>query len=185
MADSALIFSYKTDFRDKNIRNKSGKEIDLLYNGVAEYFGGHIISGVNFRTECMPCERVQKFMGGLLFAKRLLITPDKIKYYKTDFNISDTINNIKLFIEGSERKDAKFSFVEGKGNIKYVGISCMDADFNKVQLSFNTGDIIIDSLINASFFEYDLDSDGRMEQYLLGTRNCSQELVVLRIKDRN
>ena len=185
LADSALVLNYKIDFRNNNIRNNTDKQIDFLFNGVDNYLGGHQHSGINFRTECMPCKPVQKFMGGLLFAKRLLITSDKIKFYKSDFNIPDSLNQIKLFTEGAERKDSKFNFADGKGSIKYIGMSCMDADFNKVHLSYNTGDIIIDSLINASFFEYDLDSNGRKEQYLLGTRNCSQELVILRIKERN
>jgi hypothetical protein len=45
----------------------------------------------------------------------------------------------------------------------------------------------IDTNINygISFFEFDLDNNGIKEQYLLGTRNCSQEVVLLRINDAN
>ncbi len=55
------------------------------------------------------------------------------------------------------------------------GVFCIISPFPK-------GEIIIDSLINASFFEYDLDADGLKEQYLFGYRNCSQEMVILRTR---
>jgi hypothetical protein len=66
--------------------------------------------------------------------------------------------------------------------MKYVGVSCNDADFNKVRLTFSSGELVVDSLINAIFFEDDLDNDSQPEQYLMGMRNCSQELAILRIR---
>jgi hypothetical protein len=180
--DSALIFNYQTNISDKLITNKSDRKVDLLFNGVEGFLGGHSISEVRFKTECMGCMSVQEFNGGLLLGKRLLITADNIKYYKTKFDIPDSINRIKLFSDGRERTNPKFNFKDGKGSIKYIGISCNDADFNKVRLTFPTGEIIVDSLINASFFEYDLDADGLNEQYLFGLRNCSSELVILRTR---
>ena len=182
LVDSALIFQYQTDFTDKNITNKSDRKIDLLFNGIENYFGGHESSIVRFRTECMGCLPVQEFDGGLLFGQRLLITSNNIKYYKANFDIPDSINRIKLYSDSRERTNPKFTFKDGNGHIKYTGISCNDADFNKVRLTFSPGYIIIDSLINASFFEYDIDADGQNEQYLLGFRNCSQELAILRIR---
>jgi hypothetical protein len=180
--DTPLTFQYQTNFIDKNIINKSDRKIDMLFNGVEGYMGGQRNSNVNFRTECMACEPVHEFKGGLLFGKRILITPSNIKFYKNNIDIPDSINRITLFSDGRERTNPKFHFKEGKGSIKYIGISCNDADFNKVRLTFATGDIIVDSLINASVFEYDLDADGQKEQYLLGFRNCSQELVILRTR---
>lgn len=180
--DSALIFHYQTNISDKLITNKSDRKVDLLFNGVEGFLGGHRVLNVRFKTECMGCMSVQEFHGGLLLGKRLLITADNIKYYNTKFDISDSINRIELFSDGRERTNPKFNFKEGKGSIKYIGISCNDADFNKVRLTFSTGEIIVDSMINASFFEYDLDADGQKEQYLFGLRNCSQELVILRTR---
>ncbi|MGB3007473.1 MAG: hypothetical protein WBC06_13240 [Chitinophagaceae bacterium] len=180
--DTPLIFNYQTNFVDRNIINKSDRKVDLLFNGVEGYLGGHSISTVGFRTECMGCESIQEFKGGLLFGKRLLITAENIKYYKNNFDIPDSINRINIFSDGRERTNPKFNFRDGKGSIKYIGISCNDADFNKVRLTFPRGEIIIDSLINASFFEYDLDVDGQKEQYLFGYRNCNQEMVILRTR---
>lgn len=180
--DSALTFEYQTDFADKNIVNRSDRKIDLLFNGIKNYFGGHEDPVVRFRTECMGCLSVQKFEGAVLFGKRLLITENNIKYYKTNLDIPDSINQIKLTSNHRDRNNLKFNFQDGKGSINYIGISCDDADFNKVRLIFPSGDIIVDSLINAAFFEYDFDKDGKMEQYLMGLRNCSQELAILRIR---
>ncbi|HNU15247.1 MAG TPA: hypothetical protein PKI55_12390 [Chitinophagaceae bacterium] len=180
--DSFHTFEYQIDFVDKNIINKSDRNVDLLFNGIDNYFGGKENSTVRFRTECMGCLSIQAYQGGLLFGKRLFITADNIKYYNNNIDIPDSINRVNLFSDGRERTNPKFNFKDGNVNIKYIGISCNDADFNRVRLTFPSGDIIIDSLINASFFEYDLDADGQKEQYLLGLRNCSQELAILRIR---
>jgi hypothetical protein len=182
LADSILTFSFDTNFRNPNISNNSNRQIDLLFNGIDNYFGGHRNPKINFRTECLPCEPIYEYMGGLFFTKRLLITSNQIKFYKTDINIPDSVNRIKLRTYNRERTNHKFSFSEGEGSIKYIGESCNDADFNNVNLSYPSGEIAIDSLINASFFEYDLDKDGKIEQYLLGSRNCSQEFVLIRIR---
>ena len=180
--DSVYTFEYQIEFTDKNITNKSDRKVDLLFNGINNYLGGHESSTVRFRTECMGCLSVQAYQGGLLFGKRIFITPDNIKYYKNNIDIPDSVNRINLFSDGRERTNPKFNFQDGNGSIKYIGISCNDADFNKVRLTFPSGNIVVDSLINASFFEYDLDADGTREQYLLGLRNCSQELAILRIR---
>ena len=183
--DSILTFSFVTNFRHQNISNKSDRQIDLLFNSIDKYLGGQSNNKVHFQTECLPCEPIQEYLGGLLFAKRLLITKDQIKYFKNDFDIPDSLNRIKFNSDDRERTNPKFQFTDGKGTIKYIGISCNDADFNKVQLTYSTGEIVIDSLINASFFEYDLDTDGQKEQFLLGSRSCSQEFVLLRIRKPN
>ncbi|NOT50261.1 MAG: hypothetical protein HOP10_03180 [Chitinophagaceae bacterium] len=184
LEDSVLIFEYNNDFKNRNIRNKSDKQVDLLFNDVDQYLDGKQDQRILFFTECLPCQPVQKFEDGLLFAKRLLVTSSKIRYYQLSPALPDSIQTIPRN-SNKERVNPKFSFTEGKISMKYTGISCNDADFNRVKLSFPSGEIIIDSLINASFFEYDLDNNGLKEQYLLGTRNCSQEVVLLRIRDRN
>ena len=180
--DTTLVLQYQTNFIDKNIINKSDRKVDLLFNGVEGYLGGHSNPDISFHTECMACQPVQEFNDGLLFGKRLHITTDNIKFYKNNFDISDSTNRINFISDGRERTNPKFDFKDGSGNIRYIGVSCNDADFNKVRLTFPTGEIIVDSLINASFFEYDLDKDGQKEQYLFGARNCSQELVILRVR---
>jgi hypothetical protein len=183
--DSILTFSFVTNFSHQNISNKSDRQIDLLFNNINNYLGGQTNYKVHFQTECLRCEPIQEFMGGLLFAKRLLITKDQIKYYKTDFDIPDSLNRIEFNSDHRERINPKFKFTDGRGSIKYVGVSCNDADYNKVRLSYSTGEVEIDSLINASFFEYDLDKDSQKEQYLIGTRSCSQEFIILRINKPN
>lgn len=181
-ADSVLIFSFVSNFSHQSISNKSDRQIDMLFNSIDKYLGGQPNPKVHFQTECLPCEPIQEYMGGLLFAKRLLITKDQIKYYKNNFDIPDSLNRIKFNSDYRERTNPKFQFTDGNGSIKYLGVSCNDADFNKVRLSYSTGEIVIDSLINASFFEYDLNLDGQKEQYVLGSRSCSQELVIFRIR---
>lgn len=183
--DSLLTFSFVTNFRYQNISNKSDRQIDLLFNSINNYLGGRSNYKVHFQTECLPCEPIQEYLGGLLFAKRLLISKDQIKYFKNDFDIPDSLNRIKFHADDRERTNQKFQFTDGNASIKYIGISCNDADFNKVRLTYSTGEIVIDSLINASFFEYDLDTDGQKEQYLLGSRSCNQEFVLLRIRKPN
>jgi hypothetical protein len=182
--DSVFFFSYQNNFKDKNISNNSAKQIDLLFNGVDNYFGGNKNTGVHFSTECMGCEPIQEFQGGLLYAKRFMITPEEIRFCQS-YYISDSAKTVRRYSDNREKTNPSFNFKEGTVSIKYTGVSCNDADFNQVKLSYSSGNIIVDSLINASFFEYDLDTDGRKEQYLLGTRNCSQEIVLLRIRDRS
>jgi len=181
LVDNSITFLYKIDYKDRNITNNTDRQVDLLFNGVKDFLGGQRNPKVTFRTECMSCEPIQEFMGGLLFAKRLLILNDEIRYYRADFNLEDRIDRIEQISDNRNRVNPEFLFKNGTGSIKYTGVSCNDTDYNKVKLSYATGEIIIDSLINASFFEYDINKDGQKEQYLMGTRNCSQELVLLRI----
>ncbi|MBP6303859.1 MAG: hypothetical protein KA501_10790 [Bacteroidia bacterium] len=185
ITDSVLTFSFETNFSHPNISNNSDRQVDLLFNGVDNYLGGHLNPKVDFKTEGLPYEPIQEFLGGLLFAKRFLILSDQIKFHKKDFNINDSLKRIKPYMDDRGKKNPQHRFSDGKAHIKNIGVSCNDADFNKVRLSYSTGEIIIDSMINASFFEYDLNLDGQMEQYLLGARSCSRELVLLRIRKSN
>ncbi|MCX6351993.1 MAG: hypothetical protein NTX03_09030 [Bacteroidetes bacterium] len=180
LADSFATYTYVNNIHDHNIINKSDRQIDLLYNSVNGYIDGKKNYRVFFHSECLICEPVQKFKDGLLFAKRIIITPNKIRYYKDDFKIDDSINQVKSS-KIRERETVKLKFDGGNGSVSYQGMSCNDADYNKVQLHYKTGSIEIDSFINASFFDYDLDSNGEKEQYLIGARSCDQELIILRI----
>ncbi|MGG9970715.1 hypothetical protein ACQ33O_02880 [Ferruginibacter sp. SUN002] len=181
LKDSILTFKYKLDIKDTNIVNTTNRKIDVLFNGIDDFLKGPKDSGVNFDTECMMCEPIQEFRNGLLFAKRLLITPREIKFYKSDFNISDTAGRIDTKSYYGEKRKVQFNFGEGEGLIKYIGQSCYDADFNNVKFFFDNGEINIQNIINATFFEYDLDKNGEKEQYVFGIRNCTQEIVLLRI----
>lgn len=180
--DSILTFSYKNNISDVNISNSSDRKIDILFNSLKHYLGRQKKDRINFRVECLTCQPIKEYKGGLLFAKRFFITQDQIQFFKNDLNISDDSKSIELYTERQEKTNPKFQFSAGKCSIKFQGISCNDAVFNKVKLSYPTGTIIVDSLINADFFEYDLNKDGQMEQYLFGARNCSQEIVFLRIR---
>lgn len=179
--DTVLTLGYKLDISNINIKNSSDRQIDILFNGVDGFLGGHKNMNVNFRTECMMCEPVQKFQGGLLFAKRLLLKSDQARFYPQDFNIPDSIDLVKCIGYYGERKKMNFRFEDGAGTMRYLIQSCNDADYDNVQLKYKSGSVTVDSIINATFFEFDLDTDGIKEQYLYGTRNCSQELVILRI----
>jgi len=184
--DSILTFSYTLNIHDSNIINTSDRRIDLLYNGVEGFLNGKEVRGVRFHYEWIVVAPIQKYKNGLLFIKRLFITPNKIIFYKKDLNIGDSVDWIKdINYYRIEKKIIKFRFEGGNGIIRYVSQSCNDADFTNVQLYYNKGIIEIKNIINVTFFEYDLDNDGQNEQYLLGRRSCSQELVILRIIKTN
>lgn len=181
--DTSIIFSILEGFKDSMITNYSNKKIDLMFNGIENYLDGKRYQNVNFRTECMLCADVQKINHELLFANRLLIKSNEIEYLKSDRNLPEDLGLVHLTYDKHTGDDLKLEFGEGFGSIINIGQSCMDADLYQVTLYYSSGKIIIDSLLNASFFEYDLDNNHQKEQYLLGSRNCSQELVLLRIRD--
>ena len=177
--DSILTFHYQKNFSHKHIQNNSGKQVALLFNNSNDYFGMNKNDSIFFPTECLQCEQVYEYKGGLLFANQLHLLPNELKYYQKAFKGTPGKYIAK---EVGERRKKTFKFSEGKGSIQLRGISCNDADFYKVQLNYPSGNIIIDSFINASFFEYDIDNNGQMEQYLVGTRNCDQEVIILQVK---
>lgn len=179
---SVLTVEYQTNFRDHNISNNTDRQIDLLFNGIHNYFGSYNKKQIDFNSECLECEPIQEYYNGLVFAKQLLIKTNQIKFFDFEITGKDGLNHINVQTNKRERKNTKFKFSDGVASIKYIALSCDDADYNKVQLTYPSGEILIDSLINASFFEYDLNKNGQNEQYLYGTRNCSQEFVLLRIR---
>jgi len=168
--------------RDKKIRSDSSYKVEILYNGMDNFLGGKKNPKVNFQSEWLPEEQVQVIEEGLLFANRILIAKDKVHYLKND--VVRKSKNLPLLSDNRERMNPERDFSNCQVKIKYQGISCNDADFNNVKIQYKNGDVEIDSILNAVFFEHDLDLNGNPEQYVMGSRNCSQELVLLRITEK-
>ena len=169
---------------DTNIINNSDRKIDVLFNGVNGFLGGIQNDKVYFDTECIGCEPIQHFKGHLLFGKRLLLKNDEVEFYKQGFQLPDSSLRVKRLDYLGEKTSQKFNFHKGKGTMKYIEQSCDDADYVNVKLYYDKGNIEIKNILDPSFFEYDLNKDGTNEQYLLGSRNCSQELVILRVSEQ-
>ncbi len=183
LQDSVLSATIIKNISDSSIINTTDRTIDILFNGVDNYLGGQRNPKMNFATECMVCEPVQVYEQGFLFGKRLYVTSDSVILFRSDRNIPDTTALIKMTGFYGERKTKKHRFSQGNLSMKYQGQSCMDADFVGVNLAYKKGSLSINKFINASFFEFDLDRDRQPEQFLIGTRNCSQELVLIRINN--
>lgn len=166
---------------DSNIINTSDRQIDIILNGTNNYLGGKN-QGPLFSTECMVCLPFQSYNKGILFGKKLFIKGDTTKLFSGELVITDTENIIPSHTYYGDRKPKTLTFSEGKVQMTYQGMSCIDADKVNVVLTFPEGNIKIKNLLNASFFEFDSDNDGIKEQFLAGIRNCSQEITVLRIK---
>jgi hypothetical protein len=177
------IYKYNLNIKDSLITNNSKKEIDVLINGVGKFLGGKNLN-LGIHSECIGCEPVEEFNGNLVFAKQLFISKDEITFYPNEINNSTKKIRIKTQTCDSEKTN-KFNFIGGNAKIKFAKVSCNDSNLNDVMLDYGKENITIKSMINATFFEYDIDKNGRNEQYLIGTRNCSQEIVILRIRDKN
>jgi hypothetical protein len=166
---------------DTNIINTAGKKITLLYNSVAN-FPGRSDSIIYFSTECMMCEPIETFNNHLIFARQLEIFDDKATYNPKELVLPPTSKFISRVGSWDRKKRNRFKFEGGKGEISYIEPSCNDADIYEITLSYPSGKIKINNLLNAQFFEYDLNKDGNKEQYFISTRNCSQEIALLKIK---
>ena len=177
------VIEFKLNIQDTSIINTSNKEIDVLLNSSKKYLSGTNIEILHFQTECLKCSSIEKFGENILFAKQLLISEDRINYYSKPIKTSGKLELIRSK-SLTEHKTEKFKFKEGNGLIKFEKVSCNDTDLAEIQLNYKVGNIIIKNFINATFFEYDLDKNGINEQYLLGTRNCSQEIIILRILNK-
>jgi hypothetical protein len=165
---------------DSNIINSSGKKITVLYNSMDGYPGPKD-SMIYFMTECMQCEPVQTFNDHLVFAGQLEIFTDKTIYH--DKKLALPASSAFVHQQASyERRTKKFQFQAGKGALRFTTPFCMNADTYKLVLHYQSGDITINNIYDARFFEYDLDKNGVAEQYVLSSRNCSQELTVFKIE---
>lgn len=179
--DSIILLNFKQDIKDSLISNTTNRRIDILFNGINNFLGGQRNPKLNFETECTVCNVFQSYDKGLIFGKRLFIDKSIAKIYSKGVKLSDTTDIVKGIGFYGDRKRKIFKFSRGNVTMQFQGTSCNDADYVKVSLAYERGRIEINKLINATFFEYDLDKDGEMEQYLFGVRNCSQEIIVLRI----
>lgn len=176
-------FYSKTVISDTNLTNMSGHRIIILYNSINNFFPQTDSIGFRFPTECLFCEPIQVYNEHLVFGGHLEIFNTKVTFNDKELAIPN--NSLLTKRIGSNGKDAKpnnFKFSSGSGQIKYIEQSCNDADLNVVTLTYKTGLIKIRNLLNAEFFEFDSNKDGVSEQYILATRNCSQELAILKIE---
>ena len=176
------IINFRMNIKDKSIFNDTDKQIDVLINGEREYLGNDNKTNFKFNTECLKCQAIEVYGNDLLFAKQLLISENQIRYFKKPIVISKKLKQIET--ESSyEQKTSKFKFKEGVGKIKFEKVACNDSDKNEVTLNYGKRKIIIRNFVEANFFEFDLDKNGTKEQYIFGVRNCSQEIVILRIRE--
>jgi hypothetical protein len=174
------VFDERLAGSDSNIINNSGKRITVLYNSIAD-FPGPKDSMIYFMTECMQCEPVQTFNDHLVFASQLEIFFDKTIYRDKKLVLPAASKFIHQ-LGSYERRTKKFEFQSGRGELRFTEPFCMNADTYKLVLHYQSGDITIDNIFDARFFEYDLDKSGVTEQYILSSRNCSQELTVFKIE---
>ena len=179
--DSAKVFKYKLNIKDSSIINKSNKEIDVLINGSRNYLEGKYL-GLKFGCDYIVGQLIEEYNGNIIFANRLLITENQIKFYQKSIDKSNSLKKIESKSCYGEKSNV-FKFKNGTGKIEFVKVSCNDTNLNNVILNYGKASITIKNMINARFFEYDIDKDGINEEYLLGVRNCSQEIVILRIRN--
>ena len=166
---------------DTDIINESGHMVVVEYNSTNNFLLKTDTTGVHFSTECMVCEQIMPYKDHLVFANQMEMFPDKASFNQQELNFSDTAKAVKTIGSYGRSGIVRFPFSEGNGTIKHLKQSCNDADLKEVTLHYTTGDLKIKNVLNASFFEYDLDKDGKLEQFIMGTRNCSQELAIIRI----
>lgn len=179
VADS--VYSSKEIITDTNIVNKSGRRIVALYNSVDDFLEKTDTAGLHFPTECMICEAVIPYENNLLFANQLELSAAKAIYNKLEHPSMDSVKAIRRVGSYDNRNTVRFHFSVGTGQIRHLGQSCNDAYLKEVVLKYEQGDLKIRNVLNAEFFEYDMDRDGQLEQYILAMRNCSQELAVLQV----
>ena len=171
------------NIKDTSIINTTNRTIDVLFNSMNNFLGTRRNFKSYFSTECMICESVQLYKNGFVFGKRLYVSKDSTILFAKNINVSDSLNIIKKIVYNSEGNNKKNQFSNGSLKMDYQNSSCMDADLVTINLTYDNGFININNILMPSFFEYDLDKDGINEQYILGVRNCTQELILLRIND--
>ena len=164
-----------------NIINTTGRKIIVLYNSVDGFLPKSDTNALHFSTECMGCEPVQLYKDHLVFAHQMEVFPDRTTFHKKELTSIDSSGYIKRVSGYGNEKSVSFSFSDGKGSIKHIRQSCNDAELKEVVLIYRDGEVKINNVLNASFFEYDLNKDGRPEQFIFASRNCSQELAIIQI----
>ena len=176
-------FYSRTVISDTNLTNTSGHRIIILYNSINNFFPQTDSIGFRFPTECLFCEPIQVYNEHLVFGGQLEIFNNKVIFNDKELAIpKNSLLTKRIGSNGRDSKPNNFKFSNGSGQIKYLEQSCNDAELNLMTLTYKTGQIKIRNLLNADFFYFDSNKDGVSEQYILATRNCSQELAILKIE---
>lgn len=180
--DSTRVIHYKLDVSGPSIHNSTSRRVDLLMNSVQGYLGGHFCRNIRLPTECMECEPFQPTGGGFVYARYFEFGPDSARYSAGGARIDSGSKPFPRF--QVTKKLQKKSFPRKVVTFRYAGPSCDDADLVNVEIRYPDGTIRLDSVLNPSFFEHDLDADSEPEQFVFGSRDCSQEMVLFRITRR-
>lgn len=180
--DSTRVIRYKLDVSGPSVHNSTSRRVDLLMNSVQGYLGGHFCRNIRLPTDCMECEPFQPARGGFAYARYFEFGPDSARYSAGGARIESGSKPLPRFQVA--KKLQKMSFPGKVVTFRYAGPSCDDADLVNVEIRYPDGSVGIDSVLNPSFFEYDLDADSEQEQFVFGSRNCSQEMVLFRIGKR-
>lgn len=183
MDSSTRVIRYRLDVKGSNIRNSTSRRVDLLMNSVEGYLGGHFCPNIRLPTECLACENFTPTRGGLVFADRLLFGPDSARHPPSGDWDTKGSRPLPRF-QVTKRRSQKKSFPGKVVTFRYTGPSCDDADLVNVEIRYPDGAVRLDSVLDPSFFEYDLDADSEPEQFVFGSRDCSQEMVLFRIARR-
>jgi hypothetical protein len=183
----ATAFTTRLVTSDSNLTNTSGRQLFVLYNSIVGFLPRTDSSSgtpaSRFATECMICEPLHVYNDHLVFAGQLEIFSDRTSRTFNDLPIPPNSPRPKRFGSNDrEDKPNSFKFSEGTGRIEYIRRSCNDAALTTLTLTYKTGQFKLKNILNANFFEFDMNKDGRPEQYILATRNCSQELAILKIE---
>lgn len=182
MDSSTRRIRYKLDVSGPSIHNSTSRRVDLLMNSVQGYLGGHFCRNNRLPTDCMECEPFQPTRDGFVYARYFEFGPDSARYSAGGARIDSGSNPLPRF--QVTKKLQKKSFPGKVVTFRYAGPSCDDADLVNVEVRYPGGTIRLDSVLNPSFFEYDLDADSELEQFVFGSRDCSQEMVLFRIGKR-
>ncbi len=183
MDSSTRVIRYKLDVNGSNISNSTSRRVDLLMNSVQGYLGGHFCRNVHLPTECLACEPFTPTKGGFVFANHFMFGPDSARY-STGGTWNTAGSKPLPHFQVTKRRSQKKSFPAKTVTFRYAGPSCDDADLVNVEIRYPDGAVRLDSVLNPSFFEYDLDADSEPEQFVFGSRDCSQEMVLFRIARR-
>jgi hypothetical protein len=180
--DSTHVIRYRLDAKGPGIHNSTSRRVDLLMNSVQGYLGGHFCRSIRLPTECMECETFEPARGGFAYARHFEFGPDSARYSSGGARITSGSKPLSRF-QVTKRLQKK-SFPGKVVTFRHAGPSCDDADLVNVEIRYPDGLVRLDSVLNPSFFEYDLDADSEKEQFVFGSRNCSQEMVLFRIAKR-
>jgi len=180
--DSTHVIRYRLDVKGPGIHNSTSRRVDLLMNSVNGYLGGHFCRSIRLPTECMACEPFEPAEGGFVYARFFKFGPDSARYSSGGASGNSRTKSITTF--HVSKKFQKKSFPGKVVTFRHAGTSCDDANLVNVEIRYPDGSVRLDSVLDPLFFEYDIDVDSEKEQFVLGSRDCSQEMVLFRIAKR-